>query len=711
MHIFNIMKQQLYFIVVFCLLISLPHHVAAINKIDSLELELSTTRIDAEKISLSLELAQLLCFTDFDKSLYYANRALEVAEKINDNQGIVRAYYVLGRLYHTSGNYEKALAYSHLVIEKAADTSLYAVTGRAYQQIGKTYYLLGNYAQAFDNYLKSLDIFTQSRDTVDLAKTLNNIGLIHLSEKNYPKALEYFFKSLSIFKQMQATTEIANVYNNIGKTLKLRGDYQEALNYFHKSLKSNEALGRAAEIAESYQSMGVIYYEQGKYTDAYQHFKASLLIHEKSGNLHGIAIANRYIGLYYMTQNQFSEALRFLEKAYSLSQQLNSPVVIRDAAQSLSELYAKQNNFRKAYDFMVVQKQMSDSINLQASAKKLAQLDMQHEFDKQQQRQQWEQQQRELLFETQLNEEKSSRYFYMGGFAIVLIFSVLLSYSFSKSKRANKALEIEKQKVQRQNVILRQQQHEIQQQHDEIEQQRDQLETLNVTKDKFFSIIAHDLKNPFNALIGFTDILLTDYNEIDNDEKIQLLKIVNSSSKETHNLLKNLLQWARSQSGTISFNPEEIDVKQLIKENIDLLQGHARSKHLVLESDMPENYAVFADRNMVTTIIRNLLSNAIKFSFPDNRIKIKTIVEYEQLGIQVIDYGTGINPKDLKKLFKIDQYHSMPGTSNEKGTGLGLIVCKEFAQKNNGNIVVESKENEGSIFTLFLPLVTEEIDE
>ena len=227
---------------------------------------------------------------------------------------------------------------------------------------------------------------------------------------------------------------------------------------------------------------------------------------------------------------------------------------------------------------------------------------------------------------------------------------------------------------------------------------------LNATKDKFFSIIAHDLKNPFNDLMGFTQLLALNIDKYDKNKITQFIKIIHQSSKLAYNLLENLLDWSSSQTGTLKFNPEKILINDLVTENIDLLESTAKNKNIKIYPELSSEIFVVADKNMVRTIIRNLISNSIKYTNQGGFIKIKNSYKKDLCEISVSDNGIGISKENIDRIFKIDESHSTPGTEKETGTGLGLLLCKEFVTKNHGELRVKSEPNKGSTFSFTLPL-------
>ena len=240
-------------------------------------------------------------------------------------------------------------------------------------------------------------------------------------------------------------------------------------------------------------------------------------------------------------------------------------------------------------------------------------------------------------------------------------------------------------------------------QKEEIENHREQLKAINASKDKFFSIIAHDLRNPIAGFLNLTEILTHNFDVFTEKESKEFIEVMNQASKQLYNLLENLLQWSRAQTGSITYEPKFVPVKKMVDETIDALMINIENKKIKININVNEKTVVYVDENMITTVIRNLLSNAIKFSNPDGIISIRCLSSEEFVELSVIDNGVGINKEDLSKLFRIDQHITTLGTSAEKGTGLGLILCKEFVEKNKGKIWAESDLNKGSAFIITLP--------
>ncbi len=244
---------------------------------------------------------------------------------------------------------------------------------------------------------------------------------------------------------------------------------------------------------------------------------------------------------------------------------------------------------------------------------------------------------------------------------------------------------------------------ELRDKQNELEQQRNQLEKLNATKDKFFRIISHDLKNPFAAILSISESMITSFDDLERDElKYGLSKIKNSSCR-LYELLQNLLQWAKAQNGTIPYHPIQVELYDLIESEIALASIHAERKNITTTISLQKGTTVFADPNTVRTVFRNIYSNALKFSKTDGMIEVQQKDCGNCWEISILDEGVGMSGEDLEKLFKVDSYFSKKGTANESGSGLGLLICLELIEQNGGKLSVHSRLGEGSEFRFSLP--------
>lgn len=294
-----------------------------------------------------------------------------------------------------------------------------------------------------------------------------------------------------------------------------------------------------------------------------------------------------------------------------------------------------------------------------------------------------------------------------------LLLEKLVAEKTSELQQMNSKLIKQAEELNETNSLLEERQEQIEEQSEELLVQKEsliimnkELNDLNATKDKFFSIIAHDIKNPFNAVLGFTELLMENFKEWSDERKLETIDLVHASSKNLYQLLDNLLQWSRSQSGALKFNPQKIELEEVFNSTVPLFRETAEAKNIQLTiSSIEEKLAVYADRNMLDTILRNLISNALKFTRPGGKVQLISERNGDFATIKVTDNGVGLSAKVQERLFRIDKHNSTNGTLNETGTGLGLILVKEFVTKHGGEMGVESSEGEGSTFYFTIPLM------
>lgn len=294
--------------------------------------------------------------------------------------------------------------------------------------------------------------------------------------------------------------------------------------------------------------------------------------------------------------------------------------------------------------------------------------------------------------EVQSNYERSKKHTNILVIAIV-IFAFLLILLIQQNASKKKAYS-----------LLEYKNYEVNKMKDEIHKQSKKLEQLNSTKDKFFSIIAHDLKNPFSSISGFTELMIENNEIYDSKKRLRFLKVIKGSTAKVSSLLDNLLIWANSQSGKLKFNPKKIHLAQQVTDVISFLEIQAINKEITISNTVDKTIFVKADGNMLDTILRNLISNAIKFTQPKGEIQIYSTHKNDFVEISVNDNGVGISETEIETIFSAKEVSSTLGTFNEQGSGLGLILCKDFVESQGGEIWVESEVNEGSEFKFTIPI-------
>lgn len=239
----------------------------------------------------------------------------------------------------------------------------------------------------------------------------------------------------------------------------------------------------------------------------------------------------------------------------------------------------------------------------------------------------------------------------------------------------------------------------------QLQQFSSTLQQLNQSKDRFFSIIAHDLRAAFHGILAFADVLDTEFEDLEPDNIKQIANYLNLSSQATYKLLENLLSWARVENGSMPFKPEIIDLERLIDSSVTALSLSAAQKNIGLEFDTPRDLTLMGDVNMLQSLLHNLISNAIKFTHTQGKVQVRTTLKQGEVQIVVQDSGTGMNAEQVSQLFALEHSRSVKGTAGEKGTGLGLLLCKQFVEQHGGRIEVQSELGKGSCFTVYLPIM------
>ncbi len=267
---------------------------------------------------------------------------------------------------------------------------------------------------------------------------------------------------------------------------------------------------------------------------------------------------------------------------------------------------------------------------------------------------------------------------------------------------------IQERKLERHNAILQDMNNVLKQKVKartaRLEAQHIELKELNASKDKFFSIIAHDLRNPFTGLLGITDFIVQNVEKFSSQDVKENVSTLRDSAKTVYTLIENLLTWSRVQRGAMEYQPEEIFLDQLAEHTIRLFTPNAQQKQITLSNQVPKGTHAFADKNMIDTVIRNLVSNALKFTPSEGMITVSATQNESSVDMVVSDTGTGIPKKEIPQLFQLDVKYSHTGTAGEEGTGLGLILCKDLLEKNKGEIWVASELGQGTVFTFRVPM-------
>ncbi len=684
-------------------------NVFANPRIHSLENRLKTSS-DKEKFNILLELSSEYEEVFIDYSVSYAEQAFELASKIKNKDLETQAIGRIGSSYISANQFGKALEFYQkykVIVERENDKQKMS---NAYVNIGYIYKQWADFNTAIEFYLKALKIAEETNDKYANINAYTNIGLIYADWGKLDKALENLQKALVISNELNEKIEIIKTYMALGMYYtKAKSVTMSQINYF-KAIQLAEELGKKNLIAKCYVSLGNLQINnpnkfaktpKEKYEKALDFYQSAYKQYKDIFNNIEMGKTLIKIGNTHSLQEDNDNALKNLNEGLEIIKQQNLRNEIKEAYSILSKIFFNTKNYEKAYYYQKQYADLKDTIFSDENNKKISEMQVRLETEKQEKN-------IEILKQDQVN-SKYILYLLILVSIVILVIAISL-YSRSKLRiEKNKELQNTNNQLELINSKLKDSEQELLSLNSELadinykltESEVD-LKKLNATKDKFFSIIAHDLKNPIHALMFSTEVLLGIKIELDVKVKKQIHGL-HSTSKQLYNLLNNLLIWARSQSKDIEYNPMIQDLHEIICENIELNKTLAEKKNIELSSNTIALTTAYFDLNAIKTVIRNLITNAIKFTPEGGKIMVSTYDYGDELQVIIEDTGVGIKPEDIEKLFQIDVYHSTKGTAQESGTGLGLTLCREFVELNKGKIWVESTIGVGSKFIFSLP--------
>lgn len=615
--------------------------------IDSLFNQLENAH-DTVKIDLFNQLSQIYWQRSFDTSLLLADYAVTLAREVNDP---VR----LGTSLNMKGN---------------------------------AFYLLSNFTKGLEFYQEALHIREELGDSNEIAKTYNNIGAIHLHLQNYNQARDYFERALLIYKGIGDDEVIFSLTNNIGAVHNQLEEYEKAYEYFLEAYEIVEYMNDEPRILIALNNLGEVAGSLENYDQALEYFLEAERRCEAAGDIRMKAIVSLNIGSIYMLTGHPDKCLPYLNEALKNANIVNSIQIKRDVYNNLFEFYQGKKDYNRALEYHMLYSDARDSIFSQESRLRVAELELQYNAKSFQS---------EIEILRRDNEIKRLRITWisisLGSLVLVFILLSVVLYINANRNRIKKEI----------TNLLQEKNRELEAANKKLVESEHNLKDLNATKDKFFSIIGHDLRNPLNALIGFSELIAANSREFSKEDIHRYSVIINESAKNIHQLIENLLNWSRAQTGNIDFSPAHIPLSDFVSEIHKVLKINADNKNIRIDIDIPETIKVFADKNLLSTILRNLISNAVKFTTEGGKVFITAEEDNGKILVSVTDTGIGMNQEQVDLLFTLGTSKSTPGTTKEQGTGLGLILCKEFIEMHDGEIWAESEQGKGSTFKFTIP--------
>jgi signal transduction histidine kinase len=619
---------------------------AAIGQsIDSLENVLDNPKLSTiDRVKTLNLLARDLTYVKPAKSLILANEAIKLSSELNYTAGLAYAYRNLSSVY-------------------------------SYNEI---YFLSMKYLQ------ESLDIFKSTGDSVGIANCYISLGHMYRNLKQRKEEVEYHKKAFELFSRFKQPDRIGVTSHNLGESYFNIGDLEKCRLLTLYAIRINDSIRNLPVLTSCYKAMGILEYSLKNYPQAEEHFNKALLLSAKLGaNSQKTATVESMIHLAAISKERgdVESQVQFLKSAALFSQEHSMANHLKRIYSELILFYTGRNEQHMAKKYiqefntvseLINTRQTKDRSELINSVIAVHNLELEKiKFEENSLRQEESIHRRNILLEVAI------------AFSLILVLLLLAIY------RANKKLKAFNRLLENQRVT--------------IETQKQHLQELNNTKDKFFSIIAHDLKSPLNSLKSFSTLLTDHIEYISKEEITQVSKKLSASVDNTIKMADNLLEWARVQMNEYEFRAENFSVAEVVADIYSVYKDVAEKKQIFLTCSVEDGLTAYGDKHQLTFVIRNLVNNAIKFTYSGGTVHVAaSCTPSSEVLIAVSDTGVGIPEEIRNELFSTARKQSNNGTSGEKGTGLGLMLSHEFIQLNQGTIEIESEAGKGSTFLIKL---------
>lgn len=605
-----------------------------------------------EKISFLGEQCWKYREIDTEQSIFFGKKALRIADSLNIDHDVAKICNFVGVAHiHYKFGLKHSIKYFHQALEVGLRTKDTIQIAYAYNNLGDAFYVTGNMPLSLEYSNTALELFRKLDSQKGIAYSYINLAVIFRFEKKFSLSHKYLKDVINIRTEISDKMGVASAYLEIAKTFTEEQKYDSALLYYNKSLDLQSALDNKSYMAQSLVGLGSINYAKENYTNAVMNFKEAFNLFDARNLDYWIISSKLGLALCYSKINRRKEGENELNEALTLSKKIGILSKVMDTYETYAKFYmnvkdieASTNSFNKftaLYDSLYSVNQYEILNEIQSKfliTQRLNQSKQQLEIEK----------------------TKELSFFIISSLMLIIVI-ILVWRNFSTRKLNN------------------------------------ELAELNNSKEKLFSIIAHDLRNPFYSLMSFLDLMKT--GELTTAERDDIIKNMDITTSNTYQLLENLLNLSSSRTGKIDFLPVKINIKDPIFRQIKLLQTQLKLKKIELSTSFAAE-ELTVDPNMFEIIIRNLITNAIKYSKENGQIFIRSYEENGIVKVSVSDKGIGMNDNIKKQLFNSDFVKSTWGTAGEKGTGLGLGLCKEFIEKHNGKITVKSEIGVGSEFVI-----------
>ncbi len=655
------------------------------HTLDSLEKILASEKNDSVRFRILLNLSKEAEFYDYTKSRRYMDDARELSEKIDADWARGEMYFRLAFLETMEGDYDEALSYDLMSVKLFSQNSDSTQLFRAINDVGADYRDLGEYKEAYFYLTQSYQLAKRhnkkvpsSQDSLIMAIALHNIGTVFTALGQYDISLSHLEAASKLSEKIHDTEGPAYNHDEMGELYRKKGSFDLSEKNLLTGLGEARRLKIRVLIAGAQSHLANLYLDKKDYAKALLYYDSVRERQTSINNRFGLAECDLGVGIVMSRSGNYDAALKLYMKSLEVSKALNARNLALTCYQELATLAEIKNDYRNALFYHKQHDALKDSLFNKATMEKLVQNQLRFET---------ENKDTEIANLLQLRQQQDSEMrrqeLVSNILVIVVALAIFLLYTVYRSGSRRKRI----------NQLLLEHQEEIKRRSIELEQ-------LNQVKDKFFSIISHDLRSPMNALSGTLDLL--EKNHITPEEFSNLTKTLRVQFNHTRTLINNLLDWTLLQMEKLSIQPEKVYLRPKVEESFEALRG-LYPKNIHMENNIPESVAGFGDPNIMTLVLRNLILNSLKFTESGGTISVKAAENGKDITVSVTDNGMGIKPEAQELLFEKTSSYSTRGTANEKGTGLGLILCKEFVEKNGGRIWLESEWGKGSTFYFTVP--------
>jgi len=675
---------------------------AQTSKITQLAAKLKQAQPDTARLHLLQQIGDAYTSVDPIKKFYYASLFMQMAQKLHNEQAIADAYVQMGISYGVRSKLDSALVYFKLAYKQSEKINYLQGMGKSLSDMGFVYDRLDNEKEAIKCDFDALTILKKIKNQRGINQLLTNIGSIYFDMKKYELAESYFNQVLISYTVMKDTAGIGYGLFVMGNTSQALRHDQKALDYFNRSLAIREKLGDVNGTALVKRGLGQAYFHLKQYDLALTYLNTALKSIQGVKDKYEECAVLLDLSDVYLAVNDYAKAIDCAKLSMKYCEEIKSKSGVSESIERLITAYKKKGDFKRASQYQSEYITMQEDI-LAAKALKDVTLT---EFGRIRTENATLTKNNQLIatkntnYLTRLNEYSNAIVI----IAVILVSAILLLlivYRRNLEKQStNKLLFEQKEEIANINEELGALNEEMNVQMEIVSTQNAELERLNGVKNKFFSIISHDLRGPLSTL----QTLFSVYRQGDLSEEDlgMLLSRLEDTLISTGSFLDNLLEWSKNQLEGIVVKPVTFNIEECITENIDLFETKIELKKLKVDNSSVQPLPIYADRNMISLVIRNLLSNSIKFCSPGDEITFSAKKIDKQVIIAIHDTGPGISEADRENLFNLEHTLST-GTQNEKGNHLGLILCRDMVIQNNGNIHFETGEGEGTTFWVELP--------